>query len=186
MHRRPNETAHGLAQGIGWLSIGLGLAELLAPNRIAASLGMDSQADLVRAHGASKIASGIGILVARDPTPLIWGKVGGDMLDIATLAPSVQDNPKKGNVLLAIVALAGSAVLNVICARELGVERQELRRQERRRSLPDYRGRSGLPGGVPLARGAARDFEAPRDMRIPELLRPWAPANVPDAGQTVT
>jgi hypothetical protein len=38
----------------------------------------------------------------------------------------------------------------------------------------DYSDRSGLPRAPEAMRGAARDFEVPRDMRIPEQLRPYA------------
>jgi len=36
----------------------------------------------------------------------------------------------------------------------------------------DYSDRSGFPMGVEASRGMARDFNAPRDMRTPEPLRP--------------
>jgi hypothetical protein len=40
---------HALAQGLGWFSIGLGLAELVAPGHLARFLGMDERAELIRA-----------------------------------------------------------------------------------------------------------------------------------------
>jgi hypothetical protein len=163
------QSTYALAQGLGWFSIGLGLAELLAPRRLAASLGMSEHSGLIQAYGAREIATGIGILTQPDPTPWIWGRVGGDALDLATLTAAVPDNPRKGSVLLAMMAVAGVTALDVICAQELSAGRQE----DRRRPMVDYSSRSGLPRPAEAMRGAARDFEVPKDMRIPELLRPW-------------
>jgi hypothetical protein len=167
------ESTHTLARGLGWFSIGLGLAELLAPRRVGEFLGMEEHSGLIQAYGAREIAAGIGILTAQDPTPWIWGRVAGDALDLATLAPAVPDNPRKGNVLFSIMAVAGVTALDLICAQELSVHRQDAERQLRQRWIPDYSGRSGFPRGVQQARGAASDFEVPRDMRTPEAMRPW-------------
>jgi hypothetical protein len=167
------ESTHTLARGLGWFSIGLGLAELLAPRKVGGFLGMEEHSGLIQAYGAREIAAGVGILTAQDPTPWIWGRVAGDALDLATLAPAVPDNPRKGNVLFSIMAVAGVTALDLICAQELSVHRRDAERQRRQRWIPDYGGRSGFPRGVGQARGAASDFEAPRDMRIPEAMRPW-------------
>ena len=48
----------------------------------------------------------------------------------------------------------------------------QARARTRRERTHDYSDRSGFPQGVEAARGAAKDFEPPRDMRIPEPLRP--------------
>jgi hypothetical protein len=45
-------------------------------------------------------------------------------------------------------------------------------RRARRERTRDYSDRSGFPQGVEAARGAAKDFQAPGDMRIPDPLRP--------------
>ncbi|HEX2527753.1 MAG TPA: DUF4267 domain-containing protein [Geminicoccus sp.] len=173
-HYVSSSSTHALAQGLGWFSIGLGLAQLLAPRRLATSLGMDEHSGLIQAYGAREIATGIGILTQSDPTPWIWGRVGGDVLDLATLAAAVPNNPRKGNALMAMMAVAGVAALDVICAQELAAHRQD---QQRRRTYRDYSNRSGMPRPIAEMRGAARDFEVPKDMRIPELLRPWTSGN---------
>ena len=66
-------SAYSLAQGLGWFSIGLGMAEVLAPGHLARFLGMEERTELIRAYGAREIMSGIGILSQEDPTPWIWG-----------------------------------------------------------------------------------------------------------------
>ena len=167
-----NGSARTLADGLGWFSIGLGLAEVLAPQSLARFLGMDDHAGLIRLYGVREITTGVGILAQEDPTPWIWGRVGGDALDLATLALGLEgDNPRKGNVTLAMAAVAGVTALDVICAQQLTA-----RRAPTEVPVWDYSDRSGLPRAPMDMRGAARDFEPPEDMRIPEPLRPYTDA----------
>jgi hypothetical protein len=169
----PRGSAASLAQGLGWFSIALGAAEVLAPHALTRALGMRGQERLVAAYGLREIATGIGILSSRDPTPWIWGRVGGDALDLATLAPALErHNPQRGGAAIATAAVLGVTMLDVICGWALGEQRQEARRAPAR----DYGHRSGLPRPPEAMRGAARDFEVPRDFRIPEPLRPWKAA----------
>src|SRR5215208_7371781 len=51
--------ADRLAKGLGWFSLVLGAAELIAPQRITRALGMEGKEALVRAYGAREIASGM-------------------------------------------------------------------------------------------------------------------------------
>jgi len=48
-----------------------------------------------------------------------------------------------------------------------------------KRPLHDYSDRSGFPDLPAAMRGAAKDFEAPRDMRAPLLMRPWIKGSPP-------
>ncbi|MDO9710958.1 cyclase dehydrase [Paracraurococcus lichenis] len=161
------------ARALGWFSIGLGLAEVLAPQALARGLGMRGHERLIASYGAREIATGIGILSARDPTPWIWGRVAGDALDIGTLATALDGhNRARGAAGAALAAVAGVTLLDLLCGRALSARRQA-RRIARRR---DYGDRSGLPKPPGDMRGAARDFEVPRDFRTPEALRPWTSA----------
>jgi hypothetical protein len=74
--------------------------------------------------------------------------------------------------LFALGALAGVGLLDVMAAR--ASQRAQQRKQAARF---DYSDRSGFPKPASQMRGAAlKDFEAPRDMRTPEPLRPRIPA----------
>jgi len=171
-HRSDGKSAHALAQGLGWFSIGLGLAEVLAPGNLARFLGMEERTGLLRVYGMREIATGVGILSQDDPTPWLWGRVGGDLLDLGTLAAGLRrNNPRRENVGLAIAAVAGVMALDVLCARALGAEAGDRRRRPRR--IRDYSARRGMPRPPAAMRGAARDFPVPRDMRIPEAMRPY-------------
>jgi hypothetical protein len=170
----PAETAYSLARGLGWFSIGLGLAEVLAPRALTRGLGMEGNEQIVQAYGVREIATGIGILSSNQLAPWIWGRVGGDALDLATLATGLQrDNPRKENVELALVAVAAVTALDVVCGASLA--RQASESPRRRPPAIDYHRRTGFPKPPEQMRGAARDFEVPRDMRTPEALRPFSP-----------
>lgn len=110
-----------LANGIGWFSIALGAAELVAPERLAEWLGMEGSENLLRLYGIRELGKGVAILRDRRPAGWMWARVAGDFLDLATLASGLRsDNPKRENVAAAIAAVAGVTVLDVICARQLG------------------------------------------------------------------
>ena len=164
-----DSTTDALARGLGWFSIGLGLAEVIAPRALARALGMEGTETVIRAYGMREIATGVGILASDDPTPWIWGRVAGDALDLATLATGLEgDNPKQGNLALAIGSVAMVTALDVYCGQQLSREDTQPARP-----LRDYRDRSGFPRSPRMMRGEASDFEAPRDFRAPEALRPW-------------
>ena len=167
-HRSNNHAAHRLAEGLGWFSVGLGLAELAAPRSLGRFLGMEEHTALIRAYGARELVAGIGILAQDDPTPWLWGRVAGDVLDLGTLAFGLQrSHPQKANVGLAMVAVAGITALDVLCAQTLGGDRGRSST-----AVWDYSRRRGMPRPPDAMRGAARDFRAPEDMRAPEAMRP--------------
>lgn len=167
--RRPSAASAEFARGLGWFSIGLGLTEIACGAGIARWLGMPRAAPAIRAYGLREIMQGAGILGARDPTPWIWGRVGGDVLDVATVLPALEArNPRRGNALLALIALASATAADVVCAQNLANSRRAPAR------IPhDYRTRSGFRRPPGAMRGAARDFKPPPDIVGPEAMRPW-------------
>jgi len=166
------DSAHALAQGLGVLSLAIGAAELFAAKPIARWLGIEKHEGLLQAYGIREIATGIGILTSRDPTPWIWARIGGDALDLSTLAVAVaDDSTERDRVAIALGAVAGVTALDVFCAKALTEDGTKGREIPARRI--DYSRRSGYPRGADAMRGAASDFDVPRDFRIPEPLRPY-------------
>ena len=154
-----------LAKALGWFSLGLGLTELIAPGAITRALGMQGKEGLVRAFGAREIGHGL-LTLSPDKQVGLWSRVAGDGLDIATLMGGLRDdNPKRDNVAIALAMVLGVTLLDVIGAQSTTV-RHSRNRGERRL----YRDRSGFPRGVQAARGAARDFKIPPDMRAAPVL----------------
>jgi hypothetical protein len=156
-----------LARGLGYFSLALGVAELLAPRAVCNAIGLKGLEGVVRAYGAREIATGVAILASHDPAPWIWARVAGDMADIATVATGVQQqNPRRENATLALAALTAVTLVDVACASRLSGEKGN-----RKTAIADYNDRSGFPQGLGAARGAARDFQVPDDMRVPNMLR---------------
>ena len=159
-----------LARGLGWLSVGLGALQVIAPHALARFLGMRGSEGLLQTYGARELASGAGILASKQPRAWIWGRVAGDALDLATLIPKYNSgNRKQTNAGLAILAVAGVTALDVVCARALSDKRTSERKLVR-----DYSDRVGLREKPEAMRGRARGAEIPRDMKTPEPLRPRA------------
>jgi hypothetical protein len=158
-----------VARGLGWFSIGLGLAEIVAPGRLARALGLEGREKLLRAYGAREIASGTGAL-SIDPAPAIWSRVGGDLLDLGTLAIGLRsgEGEQRRNAGIAIAAVLGITIVDLLTATSLSKEVKEDRGEKR-----DYSDRSGFPRGIPTGRGeAAGHGEAPSAPRPAAELQP--------------
>jgi hypothetical protein len=136
-----------VARALGWFSIGLGLAEALMPSTVSRASGIKGSETLVRNYGAREIANGVGILTADDPTPWVWARVAGDVMDISTLAAR---GAGRGSA-LAFLAVAGVTALDIVCASKLKAKKARLRAAPKR----DYSDRSGLPEPAQQMRGAA-------------------------------
>ncbi len=150
-----------MATNLGYFSIGLGLTEIISPAAVCEAAGLEHRHNLIRAYGVREVATGMAILTTHDPTPWIWARVAGDVLDIATvLSASRGDETQKSNTILALVGLAGVTAIDVACAMGLSAEKGG-----RTTATADYGGRSGFPQGAQAARGAAGEFKTPRDMR---------------------
>ena len=104
-----------MARGLGWFSIGLGVTEVLGADQLAETLGMEGNESLIQLYGAREIAQGLGCLGMNPPTPAVWARVAGDALDIATLvAHMTPENPKRHNVGIALAAVAGVTLLDLL------------------------------------------------------------------------
>ncbi len=154
-------SADRLSRALGWLSIGLGVTQLIAPGRIARTLGLDDKQGLIRAYGARELASAVPTLSVDKPIGLA-ARIGGDALDLATLAPALRrDNPQRRNAAIATAVVVGITLLDLVAY--TGVKAAHRRGPEADR---DYSDRSGLPRGAEASRGLARkDFDTPPDYR---------------------
>jgi hypothetical protein len=104
---------------LGWFSIGLGLAELLAPRAVADLTGVRSPG-LLRLYGLREIACGVGILSSARPAGWLWARVAGDALDLATLAgAAAHGDGDSGRALAAGIAVASVTLMDVACAAQL-------------------------------------------------------------------
>lgn len=109
-----------LAAGLGWLGIGLGLTELVAPRSVGKLIGVGGDHTLLlRALGLRELASGAGILTGRRPGGWLWSRVGGDAMDLALLglALSSVKATRRNRVLLAALAVGAIAVADIVASR---------------------------------------------------------------------
>jgi uncharacterized membrane protein len=109
-----------LADGLGWFSLGLGLAEVAAPGALAQLIGIEDNSrtrGVMRAFGAREIASGIGILSSSPHPAWLWARVAGDVLDIAALAAAPKTDRTGAKVGIAFTSLLGALTADVAAAR---------------------------------------------------------------------
>ena len=122
----PRPDATRLARGLGWFSISLGVAEVLAPRLISRLVGgRGDNLTLIRLYGIREIVSGMMIFgQGKRPAAAMWSRVAGDALDIATLAAaSSATATRKGALAFATANVLGVTALDVYCAQQLSRER---------------------------------------------------------------
>ena len=116
--------AQKVTMGLGWFSLGLGLYEVLAPDHLARTLGLEGREGLLRFYGLREIAAGLGIFLTQpNPVPWVWARVGGDGLDLATLGLALRpDNAKRSNAAAALASVMGVTALDVLCGQRLSAD----------------------------------------------------------------
>jgi len=112
-----------LADFLGVFSIGLGLAQVLAPEGMSKLCGIkdaEGNRPIMRALGAREISHGIAILSRQQPEKAVWSRVAGDALDLALLG-KVMANPEnsRGRALFATANVLAVTALDVMAARTL-------------------------------------------------------------------
>jgi uncharacterized membrane protein len=115
--------AQKMANGLGWFSIGLGVAELLAPKQMEKLIGVrdrDWRRNILRTYGLREITAGVGILAKPDAPGWLWTRVAGDIVDLATLGRAMNTNQvNRARVARATAAVIGVTALDVLCGAQL-------------------------------------------------------------------
>jgi uncharacterized membrane protein len=103
---------------LGWLSIAVGAAALLAPRTFGSVAGVGrGTGSLMRNTGVRELATGVGILSQRNPAPWLWSRVVGDVLDLAVLGTGLRPgNPGRGRAAFSFAAVAGILALDTLAA----------------------------------------------------------------------
>lgn len=112
---------------LGWFSIGLGLAEILAPKALGRAIGVGDHPAVLRALGVREIASGLGLLSQRGTAAWAWSRVGGDAMDLALLGAAARkpdSDPRR--IAMAATAVIGVAALDIYASRRLQSDPVEL------------------------------------------------------------
>jgi len=127
--------SENLANALGWLSLGLGIAGIAAPGSVARMIGVSddkSSRAVLRAVGIREVASGVGILTQRRPGSWLWSRVAGDMMDLALLGKALaSDDADRNRVAAATAAIAGVTAVDLFASQRVS------------RGAPEY----GAPAG---------------------------------------
>ncbi|MBX5461492.1 MAG: SRPBCC family protein [Steroidobacteraceae bacterium] len=109
--------ADRLGRSLGFASLGLGMAALLAPRASARLIGRDNHATLMGLVGVRELGAGVGILASRNPAPWLWFRVAGDVMDLALLGTGLRGaNLHRGRTVIATAAVAGITALDVFAS----------------------------------------------------------------------
>lgn len=107
------------ARILGLVSIGLGAVELVSGRRTSDALGIDKPG-LIETMGGREIATGLMAMGYPDRAWPIWGRVAGDVIDLAVLGIGLgSDNRRRHNAAWAAIGVLGIMLLDVTVAASL-------------------------------------------------------------------
>lgn len=116
--RESSDDGSRLARGLGWFSIGLGLAEVVAPSRVTGAIGVGDDRGtriLMRATGIREIINGVSLLIRPGPAGL-WARVGGDAMDLALLGWGLAVDGPRPRTVAATAAVASVTAVDAFAA----------------------------------------------------------------------
>lgn len=113
--------AHDISRGLGFFSLGLGLAELFAPRQVAQAAGIHDDHDLlIRSLGARELASGLAILSGMHTKESVWSRVFGDAVDLGLMATALKSpNTDRRKLTAAMIAVGGVTALDLLTSLRL-------------------------------------------------------------------
>jgi hypothetical protein len=114
MSRQPPERK--LAKFLGIFSFGLGVAQLVSPERVNKLIGVRDTPKtrlIQRAAGVHELMAAQGIFAFSPPTPVLWTRVAGDVAHLGLLGRALGDRRKqKPRVLRTIGAVGGITAID--------------------------------------------------------------------------
>jgi uncharacterized membrane protein len=119
-HEEHEAQSPRLGQILGVLSVGLGLAEVLAPRALGRAAGVGDHPGIIRMLGLRGIVTGLGMLSERAPGRWAWARVAGDAIDLALLgaaANSPDTDPRR--IAAATAGVLGVAALDTYASQRL-------------------------------------------------------------------
>lgn len=120
----PDDTAPAsltTVTALGWFSIGLGLAQLLAPRSVARVSGLRGVSPFwIRAIGLREMACGVGLLRGDSRPAWRWSRIAGDAMDLSLLGVAMV-RPRQARARLAATAavVAGVTAIDYIASAQL-------------------------------------------------------------------
>jgi hypothetical protein len=160
-----NDRDERIAEGLGWFSLGLGIAQLLAPgalNRLAGIRDDGAARSAQRVVGVREVGAFVAIMADRPhPALPLWSRVGGDLMDLVLLGRAWRGKRESGpRLALAIGSIAGVTGLDIYAA---------IRHTEAERRNPKSIGSAA--GGAPMQVKAAVTVRKSREEVEPSVER---------------
>jgi uncharacterized membrane protein len=116
-------TGEGTARALGYFSVGLGLAQIVAPGGVAAVVGLRRgrlSCSVLRVLGVRELMAGIGILTQRRPAQWLWARAAGDGLDLALAASALASSRnRRGRVAATLLAIGAITTVDLQTAEQL-------------------------------------------------------------------
>lgn len=132
--RNGNGLADTSARGLGWASVGIGLAELVAPAQVEKLLGLENRSHhhgILRVLGIRELMHGVSILTAPPQSETmaasLWSRVAGDVLDTAVLAVAATKTKRPGRFAAVAALVMGIGLLDALHTWQLQQQQPESR-----------------------------------------------------------
>jgi hypothetical protein len=129
----PNYFENRLPRRLGYFSLAVGAAELIAPRLLSRVLGLRPHPTLMRAMALREIASGVGMLTLPGSAAAPGARVLGDLMDMAIVGLAAGLEPgRRGRRVLALLAVAGVTALDLYATRRQAKRHRALERHRER------------------------------------------------------
>lgn len=114
------------ARGMGFVSLAIGLTEIAAPRQLERAMGIPNgqNTGMLRVLGVREIMHGIDLLSHDDPTPGMWARVAGDVLDGAVLGLAARQTRRPGGFMAVCAAVLPVVLLDMILAPRLSQKKR--------------------------------------------------------------
>ena len=107
-----------LATALGWFSIGLGAAELVAPRMLGRLIGADANTTsrtTLRVFGARELLAGAMILAGPRRSLPLWNRVLGDAIDVTALVLAMRNpSANRTRLVASLASVLGVTALDVV------------------------------------------------------------------------
>lgn len=108
-----SNTLRKLAHSLGWLSVGLGVTEIVAPRAFAKLEGI-SRHTPDKLKKFRKLASGVGLLAKPQPSLNFWTRIGGELLQFANSRRAARSRGSGARIAATVAAVGGATALGAV------------------------------------------------------------------------